>query len=128
MLEARGGGDIVEEWPPVSIVIPTYNRAHLLCESLGSVLKTNYPNFEVVLVVNGCTDDTINIARAIALRDQRLRIISISNNIEFAGAINLGVSHAAGEYIAVICDDETVNLEWLMELMKVMVLEIQVWL
>jgi len=57
----------------VSILIATYNRASLLMQSLSSILGQTYPHWEVVLVDDGSSDNTWEVACAFAARDARIR-------------------------------------------------------
>ena len=58
----------------VSIIIPTYNSADFIADTLASVQQQTYPNWEVILVDDGSTDITLAIAQNIAQTDQRIRI------------------------------------------------------
>jgi len=49
--------------PRVSIIVPTYNRAKYLPDSIESILKQTYPDYEVILVDDGSTDNTEEISR-----------------------------------------------------------------
>jgi len=101
----------------VSVYIPTYNRADLLMSrALPSVLRQTYPVFEVIVVADGCTDDTV--ARVKELGDYRVRVVEIkrgrrypptARNHWFAGrvaAANAGLEACEGDWIATIDDDD----------------------
>ena len=51
------------DYPKVSIMIPTYNRAHYLVDAIDSSLAQDYPNFEVIVSDNASTDGTLNVVR-----------------------------------------------------------------
>lgn len=95
--------------PPVSVVIPAYNRASTIGAAIGSVLRQTFTDFELVVVDDGSTDGTLEAARAIA--DPRLRVIAAPRNLGAAGARNLGVAQARGTWIAFQDSDD----EWLPE-------------
>jgi glycosyltransferase involved in cell wall biosynthesis len=95
--------------PPVSVVIPAYNRASSIGAAINSVLRQTYPDFELVVVDDGSTDGTPEAARAIT--DPRLRVIAAPRNLGAAGARNLGVAEARGTWIAFQDSDD----EWLPE-------------
>ena len=97
--------------PPISVVICTRDRGGLLREAVGSVLASDYPDFEVVVVDNaGSTSET----RDVALRhpDPRVRYV----HEPLAGLSygrNRGMQVAAHEYVAFIDDDVVVDRHWL---------------
>ena len=97
--------------PPISVVICTRDRGELLREAVGSVLASDYPDFEVVVVDNaGSTSET----RDVALRhpDPRVRYV----HEPLAGLSygrNRGMQVAAHEYVAFIDDDVVVDRHWL---------------
>jgi glycosyltransferase involved in cell wall biosynthesis len=81
----------------VSVVLPTYNRAHLLEPSLESVRAQTGVEFEIVVVDDGSTDDTL--ARLGRIADPRLRVVTIAHG-GVAAARNAGVAAARGDVIA----------------------------
>jgi glycosyltransferase involved in cell wall biosynthesis len=83
--------------PDVSVVVPTWNRAHLLAASLASLLGQDGPSFEVVVVDDGSTDDTV--ARVEALGDPRVRLLA-RPHAGIAASRNAGVAAAAGTFVA----------------------------
>ena len=65
------------EYRLVSIIIPIYNMAKYLHETLDSVLASDYPNFEVILMDDGSTDNSLDIAKEYAEKDTRGSFSSI---------------------------------------------------
>ncbi len=82
--------------PFFSIVVPTYNRAHLISKTIDSILLQQYPHFEIIIVDDGSTDNTAN-AVAPYLNEQ-VRYF-VKNNEERAAARNFGTRQAKGDYI-----------------------------
>ena len=93
--------------PPVSVVIPAYNRAATIGAAIDSVLRQTWTDFELVVVDNGSTDGTLEAARAVT--DPRLRVVAAPRNLGAAGARNLGVAEARGTWIAFQDSDD----EWM---------------
>jgi glycosyltransferase involved in cell wall biosynthesis len=89
--------------PTVSIVIPTFNRATLLPESISSVLKQSYSNFEVIVVDDGSTDSTADIVNSFC--DTRLIFVKQDNKGRSA-ARNRAIAMARGRYIAFLDSDD----------------------
>ena len=81
----------------VSVIIPTYNRAHLIKRSAESVLNQTYTNLELIIVDDGSTDDTEEVVKT--LNDNRVTYIKQPNQGACA-ARNNGIDHAKGEFIA----------------------------
>lgn len=92
----------------VSIVIPAYNAAHLLGETLESVLQTQYEALEVIVVNDGSKDDTLAVARQWAEKDGRLRVIDQPNQGP-AAARNHAISEAHGVYILPVDADDLIE-------------------
>jgi len=86
----------------ISVIIPTYNRGPMLKEAIDSVLTQDYPNFELIVVDDGSTDDTLKILR---LYGQCLTFIQ-QNNRGVSAARNAGISAASGRYIAFLDSDD----------------------
>lgn len=84
--------------PLVSVIIPTYNRAHCIEKAVESVLKQNYENMEILIVDDGSTDDTEVVIKNIG--DARIRYHKISCNSGASVARNVGIRLAKGKYIA----------------------------
>jgi glycosyltransferase involved in cell wall biosynthesis len=90
--------------PKVSIVIPTYNRAQYLVRAIRSVLDQSFQDFEIVVVDDASTDDTLQTVES--FRDPRIRYLRHDINRKEAGSRNTGVQNSQGEYIAFLDDDD----------------------
>ena len=87
---------------PVSIVIPTYNRAHLICRAVESALAASSPGDEIIVVDDGSTDDT---EKVLAPHRDRIRYLRIPNG--GAGAArNYGVKEAKHPLVAFLDSDD----------------------
>ncbi|MHC5742780.1 MAG: glycosyltransferase family 2 protein [Nostoc sp.] len=89
--------------PKVSIVIPAYNSLKFLPETMESVFKQTFKDFEVLVVNDGSSDDTEHWVSQIA--DPRVKLITQENQ-GLSGARNTGIAHASGEYIAFLDADD----------------------
>ena len=95
----------------VSVIIPTYNRAHLIGKAIQSVLNQTYQDFEVIVVDDGSTDNTEEVIKEFQKKDKRIKYIKHEKNKGYPKALNTGIKAAKGEYIAFQDDDD----EWLTE-------------
>ena len=93
--------------PTVSVIIPTYNRAHLIGRAIRSVLNQTYQDFELIVVDDGSTDNTEEVVKG--FNDGRIRYIRHDENRGGAAARNTGIKASQGEYIAFLDSDD----EWL---------------
>lgn len=96
--------------PVVSVITPTFNRAELLKETVGSILNQTFKNFEYIVVDDGSADHTQEVLRS--FRDSRIRVIRQSNQGEVS-AINNAWSIARGKYIAIVSSDDPMLPLWL---------------
>lgn len=106
--------------PKVIIIIPSYNSMRFIGKCLRSILATDYPNFEVILVDDGSTDGSLEYVRKNFGYDKRLKIIKNPKRLGPAASRNIGIKVANGDYIAFIETDMEVEPNWLKEALKVL--------
>ena len=88
--------------PLVSVIIPTYNGARFLSDAIDSALNQTYSRVEVIVVDDGCTDETPQITARYADRITCVR----QENAGTAAARNTGIQHSSGELIALLDHDD----------------------
>ena len=93
--------------PKTSVVIPVYNTREYLADCLDSVLAQTQEEIEVILVDDGSTDGSLEIERAYADRDSRVRIIQ-QPNLRQGTARNRGLMEARGEYVYFMDSDDLI--------------------
>lgn len=94
--------------PLVSIIIPTYNRAHLITDTLDSILTQTYKNWECIIIDDGSNDNTIEILNKYVKKDSRFLFYMLPNDKPKGGngARNYGFELSKGEYINWFDDDD----------------------
>lgn len=90
--------------PLVSIIMATYNRAHLLPRAINSVLNQAYENFELIIVDDGSTDNTEEVVKSFT--DNRIIYYKHEKNRGVLAAMNTGWDLAKGKYNCTFCDDD----------------------
>ena len=92
----------------LSIVIPVYYSAEIFPELYRRLLKTLEPlkcSFEIIAVVDGCTDDSADVVASHNATDPRVKLIEFSRNFGNQIAITAGLRNSSGEYVVVMDDD-----------------------
>ncbi len=89
--------------PCVSIILPTYNCAGFLPDSIGSILLQTYDSYEIIVVDDGSTDNTREVLKPFM---QRIQYIHLVKNKGLPAARNTGIRAARGEYLAFIDADD----------------------
>ncbi len=93
--------------PKVSVIVPIFNQAPYIRETVDSVLAQDHPNVELVLSDDGSTDGTSAILREYAARDpERIIVVASERNTGIAGAFNRALDAHSGEYIAWLGGDD----------------------
>ena len=82
----------------ISVIIPTYNREHTILNSVKSVLNQTYQNFEIIVVDDGSSDNTIDLLKK--LNSDKIKVIVNETNKGAPYSRNRGIDLATGEYIA----------------------------
>jgi hypothetical protein len=91
--------------PLVSVVTPVYNRARFIGLAIESVQQQTLTDWEYVIVDNGSTDGTQDVVKSYASKDARVRLVQNDRNV-IALALNIGVRHAQGKYVAQLDSDD----------------------
>ncbi|MFT3679145.1 MAG: glycosyltransferase family 2 protein [Ferruginibacter sp.] len=92
--------------PVVSVLMTAYNREKYITEAIESVLSSTYTNFELIIVDDGSTDNTVKIANAYAAKDSRIRVYQNEKNLGDYVNRNKAASYSAARYIKYLDSDD----------------------
>jgi len=106
---------VKEKEPLISIIILNYNAGSLLLECVDSVLKSNYNNFEVIIVDNVSKDNSHKICKE---KFQDIILIENKKNLGYCGGNNVGIERANGEFLIILNPDVIVELDWMNQLLS----------
>ena len=100
-----------------SVIIPNLNGAGWLRDSIESIWAQTEQDFELIVIDNGSTDESLEIARSYCGRD-RYTLIENAENTGFSHAVNQGIALAKGEDMALVNNDAFAEPTWLTELLR----------
>ena len=107
---------MTSEKPLVSIIMPVYNTEKYLDKSIGSVIQQIYENWELIVVDDGSTDNSISIIQSFAQKDQRIQLYINESDQHGPGiARNIGLDHLRGKYTYFIDSDDWIEKELLVD-------------
>ena len=106
----------------ISIIIPVYNVEQYIRRCLNSILDQTYSNYEVLIVDDGSSDSSVDIAREYEAADLRFNVFEKENGGQ-GSARNYGLARASGKYISFIDSDDWVHPEFLERLIHIMKME-----
>lgn len=106
--------------PLISIVLPTYNGARFIAQSIQSCVDQTYLNWELIVVDDASIDDTPRLLADFAARDSRIQVIRHEKNKKLPGALNTGFAQARGDYLTWTSDDNLYRPEALEEMAAVL--------
>ncbi len=106
--------------PAASVVIGVYNRSRQIVPCLESLLASTFQDFEIVLIDDCSTDDSLAVLERFqaAHQDRRIRLLKNAKNLGAAGARNVGIDAAEGDWIFFVDSDCLVEPSWLDEMMR----------
>lgn len=106
--------------PLVSVIVPVYNMEQFLGETLDSVLASDYPSFEVIVMDDGSKDSSLQIAKAYASKDARVKAYT-QPNAGACAARNHAIALAKGELILPVDADNTITSAFIRKAVEVIV-------
>lgn len=92
--------------PRVTILMPVFNRERFVNEAIGSVVRQDFADFELLIVDDGSTDQTPDILEAWGKREPRIVVIRSERNQGIPAALNLGLAHVRADYVARLDSDD----------------------
>lgn len=107
----------MENSPLISIVVPCYNYARFLSETLNSIINQSYTNWECIVVDDGSTDNTAEVCMLYTKKDYRIRYIH-QHNQGLSSARNTGIKASKGCYIQLLDSDDTLDKDKLEQQLK----------
>jgi glycosyltransferase involved in cell wall biosynthesis len=104
--------------PQVSIILPVYNGDKFLASAIESCLAQKYEDFELIIVNDCSSDNSLAIAQSFANRDSRIKIINNSTNLKLPKSLNKGHNIAEGKFLTWTSHDNLLNENYLKLLIK----------
>ncbi len=89
----------------ISVIMATYNRADLIVNAIKSVQLQSVGDWELIVVADGCTDDTVEVVKRIASNDRRIRLIPVEKQPYYTHVRNIGIKEARGDLVCFRDDD-----------------------
>ncbi|MGY5850396.1 glycosyltransferase family 2 protein [Salegentibacter sp. F14] len=99
--------------PEISIIMATYNRSHLIQETLNSIVNQSFRDWECLIVDDGSNDDTFSVIKSLLDSDQRFKYYKreVKYKKGLPGSRNMGLDLAKGKYIQFFDDDDIIHPE-----------------
>lgn len=105
--------------PMLSIIVPMYNAQDTISECIDSILDQKFKEYELILVDDGSTDDTLKICKTYAEKDQRIIIVPLEKNMGLINARKTGVEIAKAEYIGFVDSDDWIERDMYSNLINI---------
>jgi len=105
------------EYPPVSVLVPCFNEGVNAYETIGALLKLNYPNYDIIAINDGSSDNTAEIIDDIAAKHHNVKTIQLTSNQGKAMALTVGAMVSSSEYLVCIDGDAVLDpncITWMM--------------
>lgn len=92
--------------PLVSIILPNYNNARYVAEAIESVLKQTYTNWELIVIDDGSSDNSVEIIQKVIYRDERIKLIINPVNKGVSASRNEGLKTCKGDFVCFLDSDD----------------------
>lgn len=92
--------------PTVSIITPNYNSIEYIVETLESVLSQSYQDWEHIIIDDCSSDNSVEIIKTYCAKDNRIKLVGLTENSGVATARNIGIQEAKGRFIAFLDSDD----------------------
>ena len=90
----------------ISVVMSAYNSERFIAESISSILNQTYEDWELVLINDASSDNTLEIITRLSREDPRIKVIDNAKNLGLTVSLNVGIKNSRGEFIARLDSDD----------------------
>ncbi|MEQ1768032.1 MAG: poly-beta-1,6-N-acetyl-D-glucosamine synthase, partial [Methylotenera sp.] len=108
---------ILPEYPQVSVLVPCFNEGENAYETIGALLDLNYPNYDIIAINDGSSDNTADIIQDIASKHSKVKVVQLASNQGKAMALTMGAMLSTSEYLVCIDGDAVLDancITWMM--------------
>lgn len=107
--------------PSFSVILVNYNGKEVVIDCIASILRSTYPDFEIIVVDNASSDDSLKlIEQNFSGKAGRLKVIKNDRNLYLAEANNIGIRNSRGDFVILLNNDTEVESDWLEQIEIVM--------
>lgn len=110
----------INKLPSISLIVLNYNGRKITEQCIESLLKTNYPYFEIIVIDNGSTDDSFAYLKSKYKQRKTVIVARTKENLYWAGGCDYGVQYTKGDFLFFLNNDVTVDKNWLNEMVDFM--------
>jgi len=96
----------VENKIKVSVIVSVYNQENYVEQCLRSIMEQTFSDIEIIVIDNGCTDNSVNIIEKLAKEDSRIVVLHNPQGSTYGNALKLGIQKASGEYVGIVESDD----------------------
>ena len=90
----------------ISVVMSAYNSERFIAESISSILNQTYEDWELILINDASSDNTLEIITRLSREDPRIKVIDNAKNLGLTVSLNVGIKNSRGEFIARLDSDD----------------------
>ena len=108
----------LRKYLPISIIVPTYNRANYLSETLNAILAQQDQDLEVIVVDDFSTDDSRIVLESFKKQYPQIILVFLDENLGESNAVNVGWSLASKQFISIVNSDDPPDKNWLRDMSK----------
>src|SRR5450830_14682 len=112
-----GSPPLLPEYPHVSVLVPCFNEGDNAYETIGALLKLNYPNYDIIAINDGSSDNTAAIIDDIASKHPNDKAVQLASNQGKAMALTVGAILSSSEFLVCIDGDAVLDpncITWMM--------------
>ncbi|MCA0431105.1 MAG: glycosyltransferase family 2 protein [Bacteroidetes bacterium] len=112
---------VPEKLPLVTIIVPSFNKGDYIAETIESVIEQTYINWELIIIEDGSTDNSVHIITKFVELDKRITLINSKQNSGANVCRNIGINAAKGQYLIFLDADDLLNKNCLTNRIKIII-------